>query len=301
MKIIHRSILLCGIIIVSCVCTYGILSALSRPQTLHPFFQLETIQAETNIIANKGGSDLWPENTTFAFEQLAELGINAIRIDLRLSKDNRLVLIHDKTTDRTTNMKAIVNELNLDELENLDAGHHWTNDNITYTYRDIGITIPTFTEVLTNFPNFQKYINLNDNNTLASEILCMKINEHNAIHTVIVSSESSSIMQHFRNICPAIATEADPNETRTFLILNTMFLSPIYTPNFHLIEIPEYLLGFRVITPYLIRSAELKGIRVHAINNSKTDNIAYLLEHGIHGIITNTPLEVIDIIKKTQD
>lgn len=74
------------------------------------------------VIAHRGASGYAPENTAAAFRAALTLGADAIETDLRLSKDGRIVLMHDATVDRTTDGSGRVEELTAAELKSLDAG-----------------------------------------------------------------------------------------------------------------------------------------------------------------------------------
>ena len=81
-------------------------------------------QSEKNIFvaAHRGWSEKYPENTILAFEKALELGVDQIELDIRITKDDQLVVIHDATVDRTTNGTGAVNSFTLAELQQLDAG-----------------------------------------------------------------------------------------------------------------------------------------------------------------------------------
>ena len=98
------------------------------------------------ICAHRGASDTHPENTLAAFHEAIRLGAQMIEFDVALSKDGKLVLMHDATVDRTTNGAGPVSQLTLDELKRLDAGG-WKDD------RFKGQRIPTFDEALAVMPD----------------------------------------------------------------------------------------------------------------------------------------------------
>src|SRR5574337_1574840 len=95
-------------------------------------------------IAHRGAAALAPENTMAAFEKAVELGADAIELDLHVSRDGELVVIHDQTLDRTTNGHGPVHACNLQELRQLDAGR-WFGESFA------GQRIPTLAEVLDRF------------------------------------------------------------------------------------------------------------------------------------------------------
>ncbi|MBQ7767922.1 MAG: hypothetical protein IJ403_03455 [Oscillospiraceae bacterium] len=81
-------------------------------------------QSEKNIFvaAHRGWCSKYPENTMLAFQKALELGVDQIETDIRITKDNELVLIHDATLERTTNGTGKVCDHTLAELKQLDAG-----------------------------------------------------------------------------------------------------------------------------------------------------------------------------------
>lgn len=81
-------------------------------------------QSKDNIYvaAHRGFSEKYPENTMLAFRKAIALGVDQVETDVRVSRDGKLVLIHDKTVDRTTDGTGLVCEKTLAELQSLDAG-----------------------------------------------------------------------------------------------------------------------------------------------------------------------------------
>lgn len=74
------------------------------------------------IIAHRGFSGHYPENTLRAFQEALKLQIDAIELDVRRTQDGTLIVIHDETVDRTTNGSGYVSGLAWDEIKRLDAG-----------------------------------------------------------------------------------------------------------------------------------------------------------------------------------
>lgn len=96
---------------------------------------------KTKIIAHRGSKSTRPENTLTAFREALHVGSDGIELDVHLSSDGEVVVIHDETVDRTTNGTGLVSELTLQELKSLDAGS-WFDP--LYSK----VTIPTLKEVL---------------------------------------------------------------------------------------------------------------------------------------------------------
>ncbi len=89
--------------------------------------------------AHRGFSGKYPENTMLAFQQAAAVGADGIELDVQLTKDGELVVIHDERVDRTTNGSGNVRDFTLRELRRLDASYMYTGQ--------MGFNpIPTFDE-----------------------------------------------------------------------------------------------------------------------------------------------------------
>lgn len=86
------------------------------------------------VIGHRGAAARAPENTLASFEKAIGFGADVVELDVQLSKDGELVVIHDRTVDRTTNGSGRVGEMTLSELKALDAG--------------MGEVIPTLREVM---------------------------------------------------------------------------------------------------------------------------------------------------------
>lgn len=74
------------------------------------------------IIAHRGASAYEPENTLRAFKKALIFKPFAIECDVRATKDNKLVIIHDAKVDRTTNAEGFVKEFTFKKIRKLDAG-----------------------------------------------------------------------------------------------------------------------------------------------------------------------------------
>lgn len=74
------------------------------------------------IIAHRGASFFEPENTLRSIKRAMDMGADMVEVDVRLSKDGKLVVIHDATVDRTTNGSGHIKDMSLFELKKLDAG-----------------------------------------------------------------------------------------------------------------------------------------------------------------------------------
>jgi glycerophosphoryl diester phosphodiesterase len=93
------------------------------------------------LIAHRGGSLEVPENTLAAFRHAIDLGMKFVELDVQMSSDGELMVIHDETIDRTTGGHGAVGSYTFEELRKLDAGSH-------FGPQFAGERIPTLREVL---------------------------------------------------------------------------------------------------------------------------------------------------------
>ena len=78
-----------------------------------------------NVVAHRGYSGVYPENTMLAFRKAVEAGSDEIELDVQLTKDGTLVVIHDEKVDRTTDGSGAVRDHSFAELRKLDAAKTW--------------------------------------------------------------------------------------------------------------------------------------------------------------------------------
>jgi glycerophosphoryl diester phosphodiesterase len=84
--------------------------------------RLEQERGRVWVVGHRGAMGHCPENTLVSFERGLELGADWIELDVHVSRDGALIVIHDETVDRTTNGSGLVQELTVAELKELDAG-----------------------------------------------------------------------------------------------------------------------------------------------------------------------------------
>lgn len=80
------------------------------------------------IYAHRGSSGTHPENTLPAFAEAVRVGADGIELDVHLSKDGYLIVMHDEEVDRTTNGKGLIREKTLEELKKLNAGGKFSKE-----------------------------------------------------------------------------------------------------------------------------------------------------------------------------
>lgn len=106
----------------------------------------------TEIFAHRGASGYAPENTLEAFRLAMEQGADGIELDVHLTKDGEVVVIHDETIDRTGNGHGKVRDYTLEELKKFSFHNHMEK------YQ--GVQIPTLKEVLDLVKNSSMKVNI---------------------------------------------------------------------------------------------------------------------------------------------
>ncbi|HBZ94214.1 MAG TPA: glycerophosphodiester phosphodiesterase [Pseudomonas sp.] len=252
------------------------------------------------VIAHRGGAGLWPENTLFAFERAAALGVDMLEMDLHLSRDARLVVIHDDTLERTTNGQGPVAQFNLAELQALDAGYQWTADGgQSYPYRGQGTRIATLEEVFQRLPLMPKVLDLKVPDVGMEAVLCEMLAAYDQLDRVIVGSFHERSLQRFRQLCPEVATSAGPISVRLLLALNWLGLSDVLSPSYSALHIPPQRSGLTLATPRLVRNAQHRGLQVHLWTINEQPEMRRLLEMGANGLITDYPDRALQLLGRS--
>ncbi len=106
----------------------------------------------TLVVGHRGSAAHAPENTMPSFELAVREGADAIELDLHVSSDGALIVIHDDTLDRTTDRRGAIVEHTLAEIREADAGAEFAGAEGSYPFRGAGLRVPTFEEVLAWLP-----------------------------------------------------------------------------------------------------------------------------------------------------
>jgi glycerophosphoryl diester phosphodiesterase len=252
------------------------------------------------VIAHRGGKGLWPENSLFAFERASALGVDMLEMDLHRSNDGELVVIHDRTLERTTDGQGPVAALSLEQLQALDAGYRWSADGgQSYPYRDQGIRIPSFAEVLERFPATPKVIEIKVPDIGMEAQLCAELKAHRQLERVIVGSFYDRSLQLFREQCPGVATSAGPGSVRMLVALNWTGLTSLLSPSYQVLQIPEHQNNLHIASPRLLQNAQARGLNVQLWTINEQPAMRRLLDLGAHALITDYPDRALQVLGRS--
>ena len=276
----------------------GVLTLTSKPA--QPMAVLNRFAAQPLVIAHRGGKGLWPENSLFAFQRASALGVDMLEMDLHLSRDGELVVIHDRTLERTTNGEGPVAALSLEQLQALDAGYNWSADGgQSYPYRGQGIRIPSFIEVLEHTPAKAKVIEIKVPDVGMEALLCDALTAHQQLDRVIVGSFYDRSLQLFREQCPGVATSAGPGSVRMLVALNWVGLGSLLSPSYQALQIPEAHNGLAIASPSLLKAAALRGLNVQLWTINEQPDMRRLLDLGAHALITDYPDRALQVLGRS--
>jgi glycerophosphoryl diester phosphodiesterase len=238
-------------------------------------------------IAHRGGLGLWPENTLLALENAVALGIDVLEVDLRVTAEGVIVLMHDRTVDRTTNGKGRIDQMSLAEVRSLDAGYQFRDAAGRFVYRGRGLVVPTLQEVLSRFGTAR--LNLEMKAPDCAARLCELLRETGATSRVLVASFDHQAMSAFRQGCPSVATSATLREGLLFYYLNRMRLASLYRSPAVAFQVPESLRGRKLLEPELLQAAATSNVKVQVWTVNEQAGMKRLLDMGVHGILTDYP------------
>lgn len=242
------------------------------------------------VFAHRGGSRRWPENTMLAFQNAANLGVDALELDIHSTSDGKLVVIHDAVVDRVTNGTGAVHDLTLAELRRLDAGYWWTEDGgQSYPFRGQGITIPTLKEVFSAFPHLWLNIDIKQRQPAIVAPFVSMIRAFGLAGQVCVGSFDTETVHQFRRACPEVATAATLAEVQQMLILSKLGLGRFFRGGAVAVQLPETHGRIRIVTPAFMRAAQRRRVAVHVWTVNDVSQMRRLLDMGVDGLMSDYP------------
>jgi glycerophosphoryl diester phosphodiesterase len=226
-------------------------------------------------IAHRGASALAPENTTAAFEKAVGLGADAIELDLHLSRDGELVVIHDDTLDRTTDGLGPVYERSLEELKRLDAGR-WFGEGFA------GERVPTLAEVLQRFAGkVALALEVKAGSAFfpgIEERVVSTLRRHSAIGQTAVASFDHYALQRLKEIEPALRTVA-------LLVGRPVSISGLAGP----VKAEGVALEASLVTKTEVEACRAAGLQLVVWVVNEPAQMRHFIELGVDGIITDRP------------
>ena len=259
-----------------------------------------TVRGEWPVnLAHRGASALAPENTIEAFRLAVEAGAGGLELDVHMTRDGHIVVIHDATVDRTTSGTGAVSEMTLDELRRLDAGHNFSPDGgPTRPYRGRGVRVPTLGEVLREFPGVEVNIDIKVGSPGIEESVLGVLRETKASERVLVVSTLHDVVKRFRKVSGGhVSTGASRWEIGIFYISSRFRLEHLVRPAYDALQVPLRHRGIPLVTPRILKAAHANGVRVDAWTIHQADKMRRLLDLGVDVIMTDRPGTMAEVLE----
>jgi glycerophosphoryl diester phosphodiesterase len=241
---------------------------------------------KVRIFAHRGASDSAPENTMASFRKAVGLGADGIELDVQLTADGRMVVVHDRILGRTCAGSGMIRDHRLGYLRSLDFGG-WFSEEF------VGEKIPLLEEVIDMTKTTGTVLNI-EMKTMPGKYdsdmeyaLAQIINETGITEKVIVSSFDHYSLKKIKSICCMIR------------------IAPLYVGMLNDICGYAQQLGAEYIHPQFgyiaddtLDDCRKRGLGVNVWTVDGDDDIKRMAEMGVSGIVTNRPEAAIAILSK---
>ena len=230
------------------------------------------------IFAHRGASAHAPENTLAAFELALAQNADAIELDVKLSADEQVVVIHDPTVDRTTGSHGRVKDLSVAELKALEAGSF-------FSAKYHGEKIPTLEEVFEvvgkrTFINVE-LTNYNTPRDQLVETVCMLVKKFGLQKRVMFSSFFASNLAKARAYLPDVP--------RGLLASNGLLGAWARSFGFAFGRYQALHPYLKDVTPEQVQRVHRLSRRVHVWTVNAADDMRRLFHWGVDAIFTDDP------------
>lgn len=244
-------------------------------------YQMQAVarSKEIKITAHRGDSGCCPENTLPAIANAIKKRADFVEIDVRMTRDGKLVLIHDQSTKRTSGIESLVEESSYEELKCLDVGK-WCGEEF------VGVYIPTLEETL---KLCKEKINLNieikgdgSDPTIAREVAKV-ICQNEMQSQCVITSVNYSYLQEIEQLAAEIPTGVILSELESWSTFE---------------EVDFYSVQLSALNRMTV--AEIKNSKkaVYAWVANEAEEIRYAIEMQVDNIITDYPAETKEAIRK---
>jgi glycerophosphoryl diester phosphodiesterase len=238
------------------------------------------------VIAHRGFSGAAPENTLAAFRKAIGVGSDMIELDIHLSKDGKIVVIHDENLEKTTNGRGKVVDHTLEELKKLDAGSKFRAE-------FSGERIPTLREVLELARDYV-LVNIEIKNPSHGRYPITELADKALKEVEKAGMTGRVIFSSFNPVSLEYIEKKEPRAWVAFLYHRPWSSLPELTGG------REYrVLNLRNIhlTREKVGRIRKEGIKLNVYTVNSKAELEQFVDWGVDGIITNYPDRLIKILK----
>ncbi len=257
------------------------------------------------VIAHGGAKELYPENTVLAFEEVTKLDIDALEVDLSMTKDGVIVTHHDATINRMSDGTGRVDSYTYDELLAFDfaAGFAGVQENYPYTGHPKAVPA-TLEHLFEHYGDLMFVLELKDrgrSGKTAAEKVFELIKRFSMEEKVIIASFSDEVIRHVTELSNNSLMFSTPRREATRFVMHEKFkIGGLYKSRFDAFQVPTsgrvFGISFDLATKHLIELAHEKGMAVHYWTINAAEEMRRLINLGADGIITDRPDKLIDIV-----
>lgn len=244
----------------------------------------------TGVIAHRGYSKLFPENTMLAFQEANAFDIAGIELDVQLTKDGQVVICHDETIDRTSNGKGFIKDLTLTELKAFSFYGAFE-----YQFaKNEHIQIPTLEEFFQWFKPLDIMVNIElKTNILRYDGLVEKVNDLIQDYKLTDRVVLSSFQHHTMNMAKSINTDLKTG----LLTMNGTLKPGDYTAHHgH----DYYHPFFMSLEPEDIGNLMDNNIGINTYTVNKAEDIQKMIHTGVTNVITDDVALAVELVNKSK-
>ena len=237
------------------------------------------------LLGHRGAAAEAPANTVAAFRRAMESGADGVELDIHLTHDGRVVVIHDETVRSVTGLDRLVRELTLAQIQQLDAGSY-------FSPAFAGERIPTLDEALEAVgPDAVVNIELKGMGVAADGLerqMLRIVRAHDMADRVIASSFNPLRLMRLRALDPRIPRGMLYSPNSPVFVRQLWFLPLVQPDALH----PHH----SMVDEAYMRRARKWGVRVNAWTVDDPAEAERLVRLGVDGIITNDPRHLREIV-----
>ncbi|HJU11932.1 MAG TPA: glycerophosphodiester phosphodiesterase [Candidatus Binataceae bacterium] len=246
------------------------------------------------VMAHRGFSAEYPENTMLAFRAAVEAGADYIELDVHCTRDGQVVVFHDSDFSRIASDDRLIEQMTMAEIEAIDAAHNFSTVHGSWPFRGQGIRAPTLLEVLSTWPTIRFVIEFKPRDSAIAEAAIEVVRRARMERQVLFASEHLTPIAHARKLAPEIPTNLAASEIVAFV--QSLTSGAAYHPIGDALQIPPEHDGFKLATPEVVAAAHRNGLEVHVWTINDRPEMEQMLSLGVDGIMTDHPSRLLDLI-----
>ncbi|MFY0672080.1 MAG: glycerophosphodiester phosphodiesterase [Bacteroidia bacterium] len=244
------------------------------------------------IIAHGGSKALFPENTMLAFDESVKIGVDALEMDVCLTKDEILVTHHDKTIDRMSDGEGAVYNYTFADLLNFNFGYDFVDLKGDKPYKNSKVEIAKLESVIEKYSNYPLIIEIKDEDELgkkAADLLTALIDKYGIKSTTIIASFHDNIIDYIIDKDNGFLVSTAESEARRMVITTKSGMTLFYKPSAMALQLPMESAGLNLTRKRIIKHAHKRNMAVHYWTINNKEDMKLLIENGADGLITDRP------------